>query len=246
MNNKIRLISLVSALLCTPLIHAGGMGDVGNCSTAFIGLEGGYTTANISNYNFAFGDIALDSVRKNQNYSGRVYAGMINMFDEQFGVTGEIGWGYYGRVTLSPDFTAFPAGFADIGDDFTLQHTLTGFDALFGVNWVQSGFGLSFKAGAMIQNLQRETNLVLFLDPDVFPIAAYNEKENRTGVLPEIRIGASYSFDSNWAITAAYQLAWGATPKTSALFNDTGALSLVTNNLNPTLNSFLLGVLITL
>ena len=234
---KLTLISLISALSCSSLVHAGGMG--GQTGTpVFISLEGGYTVHTIDNYDFAVTDLnlALSSVKKNQHYTGRLGAGMINMLDEQVGMTGEIGWGYYGRTTLNPDLIGF--------GDFTIQHTLTGFDALIGIAYIQPSFSLSVKAGAMIQNMTTKTTstgVFALFSSSVFDSVIV--KTNQTAVLPEVKLGASYNFDNNWGVTAAYMLAYGSSSRTNGNFNTaTGIATLNVNNLNPTTNTLLLGI----
>jgi hypothetical protein len=243
--NKFTLIPLISALSCSPLIHAGGMGDqscgnTGNCSAGFISLEGGYTVNTIGNYNFTLlgvGGGAFESIKTSQHYTGRLAAGMLNMMDDQVGMTGELGWGYYGRTTLNPPNLIF--------GNLTIQNTLTGFDALVGIAYVQPYFSLSFKAGGLIQNMVTNTTsstdfAALLGFPATF---ATSTKVNQTAVLPEIKLGASYNFDSNWGLTAAFISAFGSSPKTTATFDPvSGDAVLTTNNQNPTINALLLGV----
>lgn len=243
--NKFTLIPLISALSFSSLIHAGGMGDqscgnTGNCSSGFISLEGGYTVNSIGNYNFTLtgvGGGAFESIKTSQHYTGRLAAGMINMMDDQVGMTGELGWGYYGRTTLNPPNLIF--------GNFSIQNTLTGFDALVGVAYVQPYFSLSFKAGGLIQNMatttSSSTNFATLLG---FPSTFTNTtKVNQTAVLPEIKLGAAYNFDSNWSLTAAYLVAIGSSPKTTGTFDPTLVnAALTTNNQNPTISSLLLGI----
>jgi len=232
---KLTLISLISALTCSSLVHAGGMGEQsGLCCTAFVALEGGYSTASFDNYNFDLVGApgSISSIKKNQNYAGRLGAGGLAMMDEQFGVTAELGWGYYGKVTLDPNNLDF--------GELTIQRTLTGFDALLGVAFVQPSYSLFFKAGALMQNMTTTTTAT-----DNFAIVAdtISIKTNQTAALPEIKLGGSYNFDNNWGITAAYMLAYGSSSRTHGTFNvNTGETTLYINNVNPTTNTFLLGI----
>lgn len=236
--NKITLISLISALSCSPLIHAGAMGgELSN--SGFISFEGGYTLNNIDNYDFAIigANVLLTSVKSNQHYTGRLAAGMINMMDDQFGLTGELGWGYYGRTTLNPSLTS-----SNTGDTLTIKHTLSGFDALVGIAYIQQNFSMSLKAGGLIQNMQTQTSAV-FGDLTLFDNFALNTKTIHTAVLPEVKLGAAYNFDSNWAVTGAYIFALGSSPKTTGVFDiNTFNAFLDVNTQNPTLNTFLLGI----
>ncbi len=234
--NKITLISLISALSCGSLAHAGSMGgEITN--SGFLAIEGGYAVNSIKNYDFAIiGDnTAITSIKSNQNYVGRIGAGMLFMMDEQFGITSELGWGYYGKTTLKPATGIF--------DDITIKYTISGFDALIGIAYIQPSFSLSLKAGALIQNMQKQTNAIvndMLLFPDVF---SFNSKSVQTAALPEIKLGASYNIDSNWSITGAYVFAAGSTPRLSGTFNvNTLNATLISNTQNTTLNVGLLGI----
>ncbi len=233
---KIALLPLISALSCNTLIHAGGMGDQSYSNAGFIALEGGYTINTIDNYNFNVVGLnqALSSIKSTQHYTGILSAGMLFMMDDLYAVTSELGWGYYGRTTLEPDFIGF--------GDLTIQHTLTGFDALIGIAYIQPNFSLFLKGGALIQNMQLKTS-VEFADP-LFPlVTGFTSKVNHTAALPEIKIGGSYNFDSNWSLTGAYIFALGSTPKSSGILDATTFTSnLTSNNLNPTINALVLGV----
>lgn len=236
MMNKITLISLISALSCGSLTHAGSMGgEITN--SGFIALEGGYVVNSIKNYDFAFigANTATTSIKSNQNYAGRIGAGMLFMMDEQVGITSELGWGYYGRTTLKPA--------TGVLDTFTIKYTITGFDALIGIAYIQPSFSLSFKAGALIQNMQTQTNEI-FNDGVLFANTLnFTSKRVQTAALPEIKIGAAYNFDNNWAITGAYVFAAGSSPRLTGTFNvTTFNATLIDNTQNTTLNVGLLGI----
>lgn len=232
--NKITLISLVSALSCGSLAYAGGMGgDLTN--SGFIAVEGGYSTNSIKNYDFGFigagGVTEIASTKSNQNYAGRLAAGMLFMMDEQFGVTSELGWGYYGRTTLKPANTLI----ANVNS----KYTITGFDALIGIAFIQPSYSLSFKAGALIQNIQSETEAV-FSDVDTF---SFQVKRIQTAALPEIKLGASYNIDNNWSITGAYVFVAGSSPRMDGVVNaNTLNATFFSNTQNTTLNLGLLGI----
>lgn len=239
MINKFSIMPLVSALICSPLANAGAMGESGMSSfSGFIALEGGYTITTIDNYNFAVSGLdgfEFSSIRKTQHYTGRLAAGMLNMMDEEFAMTSELGWGYYGRSTLNPPNLDF--------GEFTLQHTVTGFDALLGIAYVQPNFNLSLKGGAMIQNLTRKTTATAnFAGVGALGVDTFVSKTNQTAALPEIKLGAAYSFDNNWSLTAAYMFVLGSRNRTSGTINPDGSVTFTSNNLNPTLNSLLLGI----
>ncbi|WP_298625054.1 hypothetical protein [uncultured Legionella sp.] len=236
---KISLLSVLSALSFSSVIHAGGMGDSNFCCSAFISLEGGYSWNAIDGYNFALigtNDYITSTENKDQ-YSARLAAGMINMMDDQFGVTGELGWGYYGKTTLNPTTPTQ----ALIQGNLNIAHTLSGFDALLGVAYMQPCYSFSFKAGALIQNMQIHTTAT-----DAFASGladTYSLKENKTAVLPEIKLGAAYNFNENWSLTGTFMVAFGSKTQTTGEFNiNTGTSHLSINNQNPSISSAMLGV----
>lgn len=233
---KIALISLISALSCSTLVHAGGMGDQLNTISGFASLEGGYTFNTIDNYNFTLIGLnsALTSTKSSQHYAGRLAAGVMFMMDDQFAMTSELGWGYYGRTTLKPAYIGF--------GDLSIENSINGFDALLGIAFVQPSYSLSLKAGALIQNVRTETTVnTTGLG---FPLVdTYTLKSNQTGALPEIKLGGSYNFDNNWSITGAYIFALGTTQETNGTLDvNTFRSTLNSNTRNPTLNTILLGV----
>lgn len=240
---KTTLLSLLSALSFSSIIHAGGMGDSNFCCSAFMSLEGGYTWNTIDGYSFALlgTNTFITSTETQDQYSARLAAGMINMMDDQFGVTGELGWGYYGKTTLNPNLANNAVLIP--GNSLTISHTLSGFDALLGIAYMQPSYSLSLKAGALIQNMQTHTTAV-FAPAFALPfVNSYSIKENKTAVLPEVKLGAAYNFNENWAVTGAYIFALGSDTKTSGAFNIntlTGNINI--NNQNPTINSLMLGV----
>lgn len=239
--NKTNLISLFSALTFSSMAFAGGMGDSNTCCAAFISLEGGYSWSSINNYNFTLigANTALISNQDKQPYGARLAAGMISMVDDEVGFTGELAWGYYGKKTLNPAISGLASPFPGA---LSISNTLYGFDALLGVAYVQPYFSLSFKAGAMVQNMLNNTTAALA--PLGFPIIdTLNVKTNHTQVLPEIKVGAAYNFNQNWAITASYLLAVGTTADTGGSLDvNTGRVSLNINHQNPTINTALLGI----
>lgn len=241
MMKKIPLISIISALTCSSFVYAGGMGcnNSSFCGSAFIGLEGGYTWNMIDGFAFNLVNGSVVSVEDNQGYTARISAGVLSNIDDQFGVTGEVGWGYYGRTNLNPAIVGTAAA---TPGTFNIQQTLTGFDTLLGVAFTQPNYSLFLKAGALFQNMQTKTNASIA--PFGFPIVStLNLVSNSTEVLPEIKLGGSYNFNENWAVTAAYLFALGASPRLTGDFNvNTGRLGINSNTQNPSINTVLFGV----
>lgn len=235
------LLSIISALSFNSLVCAGGMGDPSICLTGFLALEGGYVWNSIGGYDFALVGTSntVTSTTTKQHYGGRIAAGALNLIDEQFGFTGELGWGYYGKTTLNPSATGIVAS---LPANLTLSHTLSGFDALLGVAFIQPYYSLFFKAGALIENMQTSTS-ASFGSLALPLFSTIETKTNSTAALPEVKFGAAYNFNPNWALTGSYFYAFGGTPKTSGIFNPTTLRAdLNLNTTNPSVSGVFIGV----
>jgi hypothetical protein len=240
---KITLISIIASLSANSLVFAGEMGEADCAPSGFISLEGGYTWNKISGLKFTSDLISFSSTPKNTKTSLRLAAGMIHMLDEQFALTGELGWGYYGKSKFSfPTNTSIPVTSVPLSSEYTLY----GFDALIGTAFIQTYYSLYFKAGALIQNMQQNNTSSYTNYSASFPgLYTLNEKHNSTAVLPAIKLGAAYNIDSNWAITGSYLLALGASTGATATSSTTSGqanLTVTTNTQNPATNSFMIGV----
>ncbi len=240
---KLTLLSLVSTLSLSSFAFAGGMGcnNSSFCGSAFIGLEGGYSWNAIDGYNFNLvgAGTSVTSVEDDDGYTGRLSAGIISAIDDQFAVSGEVGWGYYGRTNLTPSFVGpFPA----IPGVLTMSQTLTGFDTLLGVAYTHPNFSLFLKAGALIQNMQTKT--FAGISPFGLPVLdTLNIESNSTQVLPEVKLGGAWNFNENWAVTASYLFALGDSPVVTGDFNvNTGRVGINVNTQNPSINSVLFGI----
>lgn len=240
-------LSIFALLSCSASSFAGAMGATGggDCLSSFFSFEGGYTSNQIKGYRFGVDGLAanIHSSENNQGATGRLGAGLMHTVTDQFVISSEIGYGYYGRTTLNPVLVGI-APTPGIAVRLQTQHTFTGFDALAGLAYVdpEYGYSLFLKAGAMVQNMKtRDTaDLSAFNVP---PIATFNQYLNHTGVLPEFKVGGAYYFDTNWGLTLAYQQAFGASPKTTGTLNPTtGALAFTSNNQNPGLSTVLAGI----
>lgn len=243
---KIALVSLMSSLSLSALVHAGEMGDSSCAPSAFASVEGGYTYSKIDGLEFTTGTgiaattTTISSDKQQNQYTVRLAAGLINMIDDTFGVTGELGWGYYGSTTFN-----LPALSLIVPYNVTSKYTLSGFDALIGAAFVQPYYSLSFKVGGLIQNMQ-VSNTSSFADLIAPGIGVYtaNEKHNSTAVLPAIKLGGAYNIDNNWAITASWLFAYGASPGSTFTYTPAAVtnVTLDVNTQNPMTNSFMLGI----
>lgn len=237
---KTTILPLIAALSCGSFVHAGTMGPVtaAPCLTSFLALEGGYTWNEIKNYHFNL--IGLDSSfyshQNNNGFSGRLSAGIIRPIKDQFALSSEIGYGYYGRTKLNPRATGVLAG---VPGNLHIKNTLSGFDALVGVAYTTTDYSLFLKAGALVQNWTRKTNA----DFSTLGLSTFNTSTNHTAVLPELKVGGAYNIDNNWALTASYLHAFGENPRaTGNLDINTLNTSLRINTQNPSIDSVMLGV----
>jgi hypothetical protein len=238
---KIALLSLISSVSISSFVYAGEMGNEDCAPTAFASLEGGYTGNKINGLELTNVTSSVTSEKKKTQTSVRLAAGVISMIDDQFGITGELGWGYYGQTTFN-----FPVTSAIVGSSLSLssEHSLYGFDALIGASFIQTYYSLYFKVGGLIQNLQ-QNNTSVYIDPNLNPNNySLNEKHNSTAVLPALKLGAAYNIDSNWSITGSYLLAYGATTGTTITYTPSAINKLVVdvNTQNPTMNTFMIGI----
>ena len=96
--------------------YAGGMGPVvmSPILYTFFGAEGGYTWNDIDRITFnstdadgTVNDIGATSIQ-NSGGSARLYAGLMRlMYGNSLYFSGEVGWGYYGKSTLTLHDTTF-------------------------------------------------------------------------------------------------------------------------------------------
>lgn len=240
---KLPLLSLITALSSSTFAHAGSMGPiepVAPCLSSFLALEGGYTWNQLDGYNYSLTgfNASIYSRESNNGFTGRLSAGMLRSgIDELFSLSGEIGYGYYGRTTYNPRVNGFSLpGFLQT------RHTLSGLDALVGIAYTADpNYSVYFKAGALVQNMTSKINANL--STLNLPIATYHNSSNNTAVLPELKVGAAYNFLPNWALTASYLHAFGSSPRTSGNFNiANSSASLYNNTQNPSMDVALLGI----
>ncbi len=233
---KIALVSLMTSLSLNSFVHAGAMGDASCTPSAFVALEGGYSWNKINGFEFTSSTTTISAVKQQNQYTVRLAAGLIHMMDDDWGLTGELGWGYYGRTTFNlPVISlAFPI-------NATSKYTISGFDALIGGAFIQPYYSLSLKVGGLIQNMQQSNTASLNYLGGAYTI---NEKHTSAAVLPALKLGGAYNIDANWGITASYLFAFGASTGTTATYTPAAAtnFSLDINTQNPTINAFMIGV----
>lgn len=236
---KTVLATLITTLSFSSLMHAGAMGDPNCAPSAFGSIEGGYTANKIDGIEFTSGATTFSTTKDEDNLTVRLAAGVISMMDEQFGFTGELGWGYYGKTTFD-----LPAASLAFPVNATSSYTLSGFDALIGAAFVQTYFTLSLKVGGLIQNMQQKNTFSTTLFAPDLDVYSITEKRNSTAVLPAVKLGAAYNLDNNWSITGSYLFAFGASTGTTFTYTPaaTSRFSVDVNTQNPMTNTLMLGI----
>jgi hypothetical protein len=238
---KIVLASLMSSLSLSSFVHAGAMGDAGCAPSGFVSLEGGYTWNSINGVEVTVPGLTFSPTKQLSQLSGRIAGGIIHMIDDSVGITGELGWGYYGRTTFSVDTT-----FSTVPVSLSSKYTITGFDVLVGVASIQTYYTLYAKVGGIIQNMQ-QNNTAIFTTPAIVPLPGtvyhFNDKHTSAAVLPAIKLGAGYNIDANWSITGSYLFAYGANTKTQFNYSTSPTVLVAkVNTQNPMMNAFMLGI----
>jgi hypothetical protein len=234
---KLSILTLISTLSCGAPAHAGAMGDVDSvpCLSSFFLLEGGYASNQLKGYDFNLTDAnaRLKSKESNKNYAGIFSAGLIRAVNEEFAISSEIGYGIYGRTDHTPNVIGLA--------DYSIKHTLSGFDALAGVAYTDPDYSLFLKAGALVETRTTKTSADLTAFSPF--VAKFKESVNHTAVLPAIKVGGSYNFNNNWAVTLSYLRAFGTNPKTTGNINATSSTFTFTNDIqNPSIDAVLLGL----
>ena len=235
---KITSLSLITLLSCGSYAYAGTMGPVSSpCLSSFLNLEGGYTWNQIKNYRFERTDlgVAFSSHRHVDGFSGRLGGGIMRPITEQIALSSEIGYGYYGRTKLRPVSVAERT-------NLHVRDNLSGLDALAGIVYTTPNYSVYFKAGALVQTVNRKTHAQFV--PILIPtINSMDESTTRTAALPELKVGGAYNYTNNWAITVSYFHAFGANPRTRAIANlRTGVFSFNTNDQNPSIDTVMAGI----
>ena len=232
---KIVLASLMSSLSLSPFVYAGSMGDASCAPSGFVSFEGGYTWNKINGLEINIGTLSLSPVKKQDQLSGRIAGGIIHMLDDDIGITGELGWGYYGRTTFNID-----SSFGGIPISISNKYTLSGFDALIGLAYIQTYYSLYVKVGGLIQNMQQNNTATGVFAGRIMDL---NEKHTNAAVLPATKLAAAYNIDPNWSITGSWLFAYGATTKASfTLTTNPNVFVAKVNTQNPMMNTFMLGI----
>ena len=228
--------SLIStaALFSASIAYAGDMGSKpAPLSVPYVGGEvsASWIQKNAPYINGVKGNMS------NQNWGGRLSAGMLRFHTEKLALMGEIGGGYYGSRSVN-----IPAL------EVSSKLEVDGYDVLVGALYKLKHLDVFGQVGFMIENARlsvsaRELNQLFRGD---FVYGESDARANGTQVLPEVRAGGIYNVREDLGITLTYMHAFGSTQAFKAINLATkgeGFFSMTNAHAqNPTLNSVLLGL----
>lgn len=231
----------VCALLCaSSLAHAGDMGgddeyyDAPFLTTPFVVGEASLNW--LANKSQVINNVY--STQRNNLWGGRFGAGFTREYIEGFSFTGEVGYGYYGRVRYTFPNSANNGYFA-----------VDGLDILVGLLYSMKDVNLFFKAGGMVENMRIKSYLDLNKSFSGGVISgAENTNSSKTQVLPALKTGGYYNYNENISITLAYWHVFGSTPSMtlsrSASLSPTLSVNAYQNirDQAPSISSFMFGV----
>ncbi len=251
MSKKIskKLLFLSQLILLPTVSQAGTMGSDFDkqVTTPYLSGEGSYTWSSIKNVSTR----GIYSQLSKNHWGGRLAAGVIRPYVNNFSFNAEFGGGYYGNTTAQN-----PSG------GFNLSRTITGYDFLVGGLYhlkqvTSSKTSLFFDVGAMVENmlsssLESYSQLVTGGRLD----GVYRIKQYRTAMLPEIKTGVIFQLVSNLDVTLSYLHVFGSVTSSSTSLGsqstfDRETLTFDGNRLlrsgnaillNPSLNSIMLGL----
>src|SRR3990167_2691111 len=87
----------------------GAVAPVARPFIPFLSGEASYTWPVIEGFHFNVKSLSdISSTTETKGWGGRVAVGMLRAYNDLFSYTGEIGWGYYGRSNLTPQFQLVP------------------------------------------------------------------------------------------------------------------------------------------
>ena len=227
--------------------YAGSMGQVDAASrsgfTPFIGLEGDVTWNNTEAatiFNKA------PSVTY-QRWGGRGSLGVTHPFRNNFSLSSEMGWGYYGH-TKSTNAGVSPGGIASLS--VTNNSDIYGFDLLVGAMYNYNQTDLFVKVGAMAENRRFRGDVNSSVVTSTFSRASsFSVSNTQTNVYPEIKAGGIYNVNENLGLTLAYMHVFGENSLNSTVHGTYPNTTTTPTTLNssasigdPSLNSILFGV----
>lgn len=178
------------------------------------------------------------STQTNNIWGGRFGAGLTRSYREGFSFTGEVGYGYYGRVRYTFSNAANNGYFA-----------VDGLDMLVGLIYNMKDVNLFFKAGGMVENMRIKESLDLTQATSGGVLSGTESiNTSKTQVLPALKAGGYYNYNENVSLTLAYWHVFGSTPSAVISRSITTSPILVASSYKnihdqaPSISSFMFGV----
>lgn len=233
-----QLKSLMFAGIFCSTAFAGSMGAIDNnpaFSSFFVAGEGAYTWIHFDNSKYNGRASSLTSNRWGGRFAGGFAHSLSSYHNISF--TGETGLGYFGSCYIKSQDQVLK-----------FRSKVEGLDLLLGGAYSLNQFDVYLKGGAMVQSLLYNTHInqsgVSRTTGRAYTISG-NRSNTSTQVLPELKVGGLYHYNTDLALTLAYMHAFGSTNSFSTVVNSTSSLFSFyksSNFQNPTLDSVLLGL----
>ncbi|HVT62498.1 MAG TPA: hypothetical protein VHD33_03310 [Legionellaceae bacterium] len=235
MKKNILALSLV-ALAATA--EAGTMGPVAY-NPHFVPFFSGEASHNW--YQLMNDPLGVNTTTTN-GWGGRAAAGLINQIRENFGLSLEAGYGYYGKITSNESGTVSTSLVTASGSASAVNQIL-GADVLAGLIYSFNQYDLFLKGGFMVESSWVNATASGSASLLGTALGGYQiARTTSTAALPEIKVGGNYNLNENWGLTVSYMHVFGANSTGS-----TGSFSTLTdisgsvNAQPPTMNSILFG-----
>lgn len=230
-----KLVVAASLGLSSLIANAGAMGPVESNTHAipYISGEGSYSWNGIQGA--TVNNIA--AIISKNGWGGRLSAGVVYPYTEQFGINFELGGGYYGDIK------------SDLSQRGVVTRTsLIGYDFLFGGTYHAKLIDIFAEVGVLSENMEYKiTRDNALVSPGGLLTGVQYINLSQTQMLPEIRVGGVYDLCHNVALSLAYMHAFGHTVTSNNLSTSTSAPATVVRSgtieqRNPSIDSILLGL----
>lgn len=226
----------VCASACSFIAQAGTMGAVAveKHVVPYLAGDASYT------WNSLKGSMinGTPAVLNKNGWGGRISAGVVYPYTEQFGLNAEVGGGYYGRTR---------SNLASRG--ISANTNIDGYDVLVGGTYhALEMVDVYFDFGFMNQNMQFKVTRDNGLR---FPGGLFTGTQvlhaSQTQILPEIKVGGLYNIYPYLAVTASYIHTFGTSNASNITTSATASPANIANagtidQRNPSLNVVLFGL----
>lgn len=165
----------------------------------------------------------------------RIGGGFLYPYKSNVDLSAEAAWNYFGSTSGKISANR-------------LQASLCGVDFLIGGSYKKDEYEWFAKMGVLFErlgyNFEMPNTYIITVDPQQYYLTL-NSSGATTDVLPEIKVGLNYNYNTHWAFSGAYMHAFGDTPSVdlSSLKNGNIIQADVNTSLRgASLNSILFGV----